>query len=277
MKQQPQPAIRERIWKIARDAGFDSVGVAFHDYETRRTFAENGGQLFHAASTIKAAILIALYKLAEQERIRLDDPLHVRNRFRSLVGGAVFRVAADRDGDAVVHGQIGRSMRLRDLARAMIVRSSNLATNLLLDLLGVATVQRVIAAAGVEGVRLVRGVEDSLAFEKGISNQASATGLVQLFRLLCEGRFLHKAAREQILEVLLAQEFNAMIPRGLPAQARVAHKTGEISTACHDAGVVFLPGRKPFVVAILTSARAKAPARTRAVAAISRAVFEALS
>ena len=43
------------------------------------------------------------------------------------------------------------------------------------------------------------------------------------------------------------QEFNAMIPARLPPEAKVAHKTGEISTVCHDAGIVFLPGRQPYV------------------------------
>jgi len=268
--------LSERIVKIARSADFDAVGVGMHDFETGESFAHDGDRLFHAASTMKVAILLAIYTLAEQGRIRLDDTLHVRNRFISLVGDQVFRVAANRDGDGEVHRRIGRSMRVRELARAMITRSSNLATNLLLEFIGLKAVQRVLEEAKIVGVKIERGVEDTRAFEAGISNQVTACGLVSLFRLLCEGDFFREETRAQLLDILLAQEFNSMIPAGLPKGARVAHKTGEISTVCHDAGIIFLPNRQPYVVAILTEMPASVETRTGPVAEISRAICEAL-
>ena len=269
-------ALAERILKIAADAEFGAVAVAVHDYASGTEFALEGDRVFHAASTIKVAILLALYKLAEAGRIRLDDPLHVRNRSRSLAGGEIFRVASNRDGDGEVHRRIGRSLRLRELARAMITRSSNLATNLLLDHVGIEAVRGVLAEAKIEGVEIARGVEDTRAFEQGISNRVTARGLAGLFRLLCEGGFLREETRAQMLEILHAQEFNGMIPEGLPKDARVAHKTGEISTVCHDTGIVFLPEREPYVVAILTEMPASVETRSGPVAEISRAIFEAL-
>lgn len=269
-------ALSERITRIARDARFDAVGVALHDCETGADFAVEGDRAFHAASTMKVAVLLAIYRLAEEGRIRLGDTLHVRNRFRSLVGGEVFRVAPGRDGDSGVHRRLGRSMRVHELARAMIVRSSNLATNLLLDFVGLDAVRRVLAEAGIAGVEVVRGVEDTRAFEAGINNRVTANGLVGLFRLLCGGGFLRGQTQEQMLDILNAQEFNSMIPEKLPKGTRVAHKTGEISTVCHDAGIVFLPGRKPYVVAILTEMPASVETRTGPVAEISLAICEAL-
>ncbi len=306
-----QAALRARLIKIAEDAKFEAVAVALYDYESGREFAHQGDRFFHAASTIKVAILLALYKLAEEGRVRLGDPLHVRNRFRSLINGKVFRVAANRDGDSEVHGRLGRSMRVGQLARAMITRSSNLATNLLLDYVGLDAVQGFITDAKIEGVEVARGVEDSLAFEKGINNRVTAWGLVRLFRLICEDRFFRIitntvenrhlpksenrrksrnapirivqsstefgiSMREQVLEILHAQEFNSMIPEGLPKDAQVAHKTGEISTVCHDAGIVFLRERKPYVVAVLTEMPASVEVRSRPIAEMARAVYEAL-
>ena len=269
-------ALPERILKIAADAEFGAVAVALHDYESGWEFALEDDRVFHAASTIKVAILLAIYKLAEEGRLHLDDTLHVRNRFRSLAGGEVFRVVANRDGDGVVHRRIGRSMRVRELARAMITRSSNLATNLLLDHVGIEAVRGILADAKIDGIEIARGVEDTRAFEKGISNRVTARGLVRLFRLLCVEGFFREETRTQILDILHAQEFNSMIPEGLPKDARVAHKTGEISTVCHDAGIVILPGRKPYVVAILTEMSANVEMRSAPVAEISRAIFEAL-
>ena len=269
-------ALPERILKIAADAEFGAVAVALHDYESGLEFALEGDRVFHAASTIKVALLLAIYKLAGEGRLHLDDTLHVRNRFRSLAGGAVFRVAANRDGDGAVHRRVGGSMRMRELARAMITRSSNLATNLLLDHVGIAAVRSVLADAKIDGIEIARGVEDTRAFEQGISNLVTARGLVRLFQLLCDGDFVREETRGQVLEILHAQEFNSMIPGGLPRAARVAHKTGEISTVCHDAGIVFLPGRKPYVVAILTEMPARVESRSGPVAEISRAIYESL-
>ncbi|SRR5581483_400488 len=269
--------LHARISQIAKDAKFSAVAVAVHDYETQREIEHEVDRQFHAASTIKAAVLLAIYKLAEDGRIRLDDTLHVRNRFRSAADGEVFRVASSRDGDAEVHRRIGRSMRVRELARAMIVRSSNLATNVLLDFTGIEPIQRVLNDAKIDGVTLRRSVEDEAAFEKGINNEVTANGVARLFRLLCEGKFLRDEFREQALDVLRAQEFNSMIPAGLPESAKVAHKTGEISTVCHDAGIVFLPDRKPYVIAILTEMPASVEMRQAPVAEISRAIFEYLT
>jgi beta-lactamase class A len=266
-------ALTDRIRESGEAAGAAAVGVALYDYEKALTFTHEGDRWFHAASTIKAPLLLAVYKLAEEGRIRLDDTLHVRNRFRSLTGG-IYRVSPTRDGDSEVHRRRGRSMRVRELARAMIVRSSNLATNLLLDYVGLEEARRVLKEARIEGIELRRGVEDTAAFEQGINNEVTAEGLARCFRLLCQEGFVRAETREQMVEILCAQEFNGMIPAQLPREARVAHKTGEISTVCHDAGIVFLPKRKPYVVAILTQWDEHIEKRQGCVAEISRALYE---
>ena len=266
-------ALRKRITAAADAAGASAVGVARYDYEKARRFSHEGDRWFHAASLIKAPLLLVVYKLAEEGRIRLDDTLHVRNRFRSMTG-EIFRVAANRDGDAEVHRRLGRSMRVRELARAMIVRSSNLATNLLLDYVGLDEVRRVLNGARLEGIEARRGVEDMAAFERGINNEVTAEGLARCFRLLCQEGFVRAETRDQINAVLFAQAYNSMLPAHLPREARVAHKTGEISTVCHDAGIVFLPNRKPYVVAILTEWPVHIEKRQECVAEISRLVYE---
>src|SRR5204862_5194852 len=130
-----------------------------HDEESDREFSSEGDRWFHAASTMKAAVLVTLFKAAESGAVRLEDRLHVRNRFRSIADRSIFNISRDRDADSAVHRRVGRSMKLIELAHPMITRSSNLATNLLLDHLTPATVQETLASAGVEGVKVVRGGE----------------------------------------------------------------------------------------------------------------------
>ena len=161
-----------------------------------------------------------------------------------------------RDADKDVHAAIGKTMRIGDLARHMIVTSSNLATNLLVDLIKVDQAQQMLARHGIRGVELARGVEDDKAFDANFNNRVTANGLVALFRVIHERRGVLQESAREMLDILFQQEFRSGIPAGIPADvrsaSRIANKTGEISVAAHDAGLVFLPGREPYVLAVLT-------------------------
>jgi beta-lactamase class A len=159
----------------------------------------------------------------------------------------------------------------------MIVTSSNFATNLLIDLVGLADIQRALERFGLLGVELRRGVEDIPAWERGINNRVTAAGLVRTLRVLQEVEHFSEELRREMLDILHAQEFRSGIPAGLPDEARVANKTGEISTVAHDAGIVYLPDREPYVVAILTEWKPETGGRKEAIAKVSRAVYEVLT
>lgn len=271
-----EQALHEGIDRLRTESGSEAIGVHFLDYETGRSFSHEGDRWFHAASTMKVAVLVSLFHAANTGRVRLKDRLHVRNRFRSIVDRSIYRVQRDRDADAAVHRRVGRSMNLVELAEPMITRSSNLATNLLLEFLTPDFIQSTLTAAGVDEVRVVRGVEDSAAFDRGINNTLTPRGLVNLFRLLREDRLFAEPERRQMLDILSSQEFNSMIPALLPGSAQVAHKTGEISTCTHDAGLVLAPGRRPYAVAILTQHPPGLDDTQKTVAKVSRMVYEFL-
>ncbi|MEX2151743.1 MAG: serine hydrolase [Gemmatimonadaceae bacterium] len=253
-----------------------ALAVALHDLETGRQFRYRSERWFHAASTIKLAVLLGTYASVHRGKYVPQSRLHVRNRFRSAYDGSSFRILSERDADSEVQSAIGKTMRLSELARNMIIRSSNLATNLLLDLLGIEFLQRVLEENNLAGIDLRRGVEDELAFEHGINNRITADGLVQLLRLIAEERALTPELSRTMLEILHDQEFRSGIPAGLPADARVAHKTGEISTIAHDAGIVYLPNRKPYIIAILSEWEPEITGRSPTIAAASYMVYEHL-
>ena len=219
--------LREVLEKLARESKARAVAVALLDFESGFRFSLAGDRWFHAASTIKLAVLLAIFRAADEGRLRLDDSLHVRNRFVSAANGSPFRVDPSSDAMPELYQKIGRTAKISALTEGMIVASSNLATNLLLDFLGVEYARKILHDAQVSGVELRRGVEDRAAHEKGIDNEATADGLLTLLSAL-RGDFLKKESKEQAIHVLLAQRFNSMIPAGLPAHATVAHKTGEI-------------------------------------------------
>lgn len=268
--------LREALEKLACESKARAVAVALLDLESGFRFSLAGDRWFHAASTIKLAVLLAIFRAADEGRLRLDDSLHVRNRFVSAADGSPFRVDPSSDAMPELYQAIGRTAKISALTEGMIVASSNLATNLLLDCLGVEYARNVLRDAQVSGVELRRGVEDQAAHEKGIDNEATADGLLTLLSAL-RGDFLKKESKEQAIHVLLAQRFNSMIPAGLPAHATVAHKTGEISTACHDVGIVYLPEREPYIAVILTEFDAEQNGRRETVAAISEMIYRSLT
>lgn len=274
-------SLQSRIAPLADEFSLDALSVSLHDYETGTAWSYEGDRWFHAASTIKLAVLVALLAAIDEGRFTLDRRLHVRNRFLSIADGLPFRVAPSRDADVGVHEAIGKTMRLSDLATHMITRSSNLATNLLLDLVGVEAARRTLASLGITGIGLLRGVEDERAFEAGMNNRVTANGLVGLLRAMYEERGLSAAASGQMLDMLFQQELKSGISAGLPADvrsaARIANKTGEISSATHDVGLVFLADRKPYVLAILTEPKPETNASMEPVARASGAVYEWLT
>ena len=270
-------ALHLRFDSIEQTSGARSIAVAVYDTETQLTFRRHADRWFHAASTIKVAILLGVYASIHHGWLRPQSRLHVRNRFRSAVDGHPFRVAADRDANAQVHTSVGKMMRVTDLALHMIATSSNLATNLLLDLVGLETVQRALDELHLDGIDIRRGVEDERAFERGINNRVTADGLVQLMRLIAEERAFSPELSRDMLNILHAQEFKNGIPARLPSAVKVAHKTGEISTIAHDAGVVYPPKRKPYVIAVLTEWAPDGSGRKSTIAEISAAVYEALT
>jgi beta-lactamase class A len=267
--------ISEEVERLRGQSKARAIAIALHDLQSGLRFSLRGDRWFHAASTIKVAVLLALFRAADEGRLRMDDSLHVRNRFVNAADGSSFHLNRDSDAMPELYQAIGRTVKISALAQGMIVASSNLATNLLLDFIGVEYARKVLHDAQVDGVELRRGVEDYVAHERGINNEVTADGLVRLLSAL-RGGFLSPQSKEQAIGILLEQRFNSMIPAGLPAHAAVAHKTGEISTACHDIGIVYLPEREPYVAVILTEFDSEGEGRREIVAAISEAIYRSV-
>jgi beta-lactamase class A len=269
-------SLYRNVLKIRRDHDLQHLGISFYDGETTIQWSYNADSWFHAASTMKLAVLLGVFRQVDRGELQLDAPVHVRNRFTSIVNQEPFMLDLAHDADPDVYGHLGKTLTVRELAKWMIIKSSNLATNLLVDVAGIPTIQQSLDELEIDGVKVIRGVEDSRAFDAGLNNEVTANGLLKLLRLVADGKAYSQKACDEMLEILLDQQYRSGIPAGLPKAARVAHKTGNISTVHHDAGIVYLDGRKPYVLVILTSFPAE-QARGTAVAEVSRDIFNTLA
>lgn len=269
-------SLYQSVQEIKESHGLVELGIAFYDYETTLQWSYNADAVFHAASTMKMAVLLGVYRLVDKGELTLDAPVHVRNKFTSIAGNNLYMVDINRDSDPELYRHLGRTMSVKRLAYQMITRSSNFATNLLVDVVGVQNVQAALKELNIEGVTVLRGVEDQAAFDAGLNNLVTANGLLRLLRVIEDGRAFSPAASQQMLEIMHDQQLKGGIPAGLPEAARVAHKTGNIATVHHDAGIVYLEDRKPYVLVILTRFDQASP-RSTAVADVSRGIYECLA
>ena len=278
-RREPDEPLRAVVRDIAEKNGARDAAVAYHDYETRTGWSYRGDEWFHAASTIKVPVLVGVFGAIHTGDLALNARVHVRNRFISVADGTSYRVGSARDANAAVQQAIGRTLKVSELAHHMITTSSNLATNLLIEVVGIERIRATLKELNLaDGVEFRRGVEDERAFEAGISNRCSADGMLRVLRVIEERRAFSPEASEQMLDILHEQEFRSGIPAGLPDEARVANKTGEISTVAHDAGIVYLPRRKPYALVVLTEWEAqKTSGRSETIASISRAVYRHLA
>lgn len=265
------------IVEMIRESGAEVVGVAVHDLQTGKQLLIDERVSVHAASTMKVPVMMEIFRLASAGKLRLDDRMAVENRFTSIVDGSEYRLREEDDSDSEVYRRIGQGMTIIELVDRMITWSSNLATNLLIEKARPARVNELMRRLGARDIQVRRGVEDTKAFQAGLNNTTTAYDLMLVFRAIAEAKVADRAGCEKMIEILAAQHFNQGIPAGLPAGIRVAHKTGEITRHNHDAGIVYPPGRRPYVVVVLTRGIAERERSDRLIADISRLVYQSLA
>jgi len=265
--------LREAIvQRIAASPGA-VVGVAYVDLQTGDRLSLAPDSAFHAASTMKIPVMIEVLRRSQQGAFSLDQPVLMINQFRSLADGSPFSLDASDDSDSTLYRRVGERVPIRELLQLMITRSSNFATNELIELVGAANVTAAARSLGATRTHVLRGVEDQKAFDAGMINTTTAGDLATLLVAIENGKVLSPSSSALMRDILLAQEFNEKIPAGLPPGTRVAHKTGEITAVSHDAAIVYPAGRKPYVLTVLTRGIRDSKASSALIADISRLVY----
>lgn len=247
--------------------------VAFKDLSTGDTLFINAEENFHAASTMKTPVMIELYRQASEGKFSLDDSIVIINEFSSIVDGSPYQMDIGDDSEDDLYSKIGSKITIRELNYQMITKSSNLATNILIDMLDATKVTATMQTLGANDIRVLRGVEDIKAFDLGMNNTTTAKDLMIIFEALANNELLTEAQNEEMLEVLSDQYFNEIIPAELPAEVIVAHKTGSITGVQHDSGLVTLPDGRRYVLVLLSKNLEDVDAGVQAMAQISREVY----
>lgn len=252
-----------------------TVAVAFYDLsDPKDSLFINVDEKFHAASTMKVPVMIELFKQANQGKINLDDSILLRNEFKSIVDGSLYRMDIADDSDDVVYRQVGTPVAVKDLMHSMIAVSSNLATNVLIERVDAKKVTATMKDLGAVNMEVLRGVEDQKAYDQGLSNSTTARDLLLIMKAIADSTAGTPEDCTTMIDVLKAQQFNDMIPRYLPEEVSVAHKTGFITGIHHDAAIVYLPDGRAYVLVLLSKALKDFDKGTEQLAQLSKTVYD---
>jgi beta-lactamase class A len=247
-------------------ADFDGVlGVQAVDLVAAERFGVNVDLVFPQGSAVKIPILLELFRRAEGEPDLLGRRLEV-TRVAQVEGSGILRYLTDG----------GTAASLEDLAVLMILESDNTATNLLIDELGMESVNALVGSLGTSQTQLRRKMirpDASARGEENLSTPAEAALLMERIAL-CELPLSEAACFrvQEILELPKGGAFRDAVPSEVP----VAWKSGGIEGVAAAWGLVSLPDR-PYVLTVMTNYGTEGSAAVRAASRVAWDYFYRLA
>ena len=260
--------------RLIVNSGASQVGLAAHQLGRGNEILINPDTSFHPASTMKICVMMEVFHQARQGAFSLDDLILVKNEFASLVDLAPYSLSDEDDSEKDLYHRIGQSLSIRDLVRRMITVSSNLATNILVECVTPEKATRFMRELGAESLIVRRGVEDTLAYRRGLNNASTARGFLEILIKLANRVVISPADSDEMIEILAKQKINEMIPSQLPADVRIAHKTGWTGEYYHDVGIVFPSNSHPFVLVIMTKGFNEAEKAHLFIGSLAKSIYD---
>jgi beta-lactamase class A len=240
------------------------IGIAVLDLTSGETYERNADAVFPQASLIKLPVLVELYRQDQEGQLRLTDREPLREQDK--VGGeGVLR-----------HMQAGgRRWSLADLAVLMMTISDNTAANILIDQVGMESVNRRLASWGLEKTRLRRRMMDREARRRGVENLSTPLEMAALLRRLHAGELLDAARTEQVLR-LMAGVQSGPYRRRLPESLQAPCKDGNLEGIRTGAGLLLIPGR-PVAWAIMARGLKDEPGAEEQLSWMVRSIYDYFS
>ncbi|MFN3966953.1 MAG: serine hydrolase [Endomicrobiia bacterium] len=230
-------------FEIAKNASefYGKVGIYIKDLKTGITVGYNEDELFPSASLVKTPLMGVAFKAQKEGLLNFDDEIILRNKYKTGGSGILKRCKS------------GKKFKIKEILELMITESDNTATNILTEILGFDYINNTFKNDfGFSVTRFERKIMDLYLRKRGIENYTTAKEMGLFLEKLYKGEIVSKQASKEMIEILSRQKQNDRIPRFLPQNLSVAHKTGFLRKVCHDTGIVFTPNGD-FIVCILTS------------------------
>lgn len=233
------------------------VSFYYKDLTTGEMASLNEHMPLVAASVIKIPVMIELMRRIEEGTLDPDLLIEVTDADRVPICGVL------------TFFHTGTKVTPMDLCWLMITISDNMATNLLIDLLGIDAINQTLQSLGLRDCVLRRKLFESKPEFRGLTNTVSAGEIGLLLEKMYRGELISRKASEKMLNILDAQQCSNKLPLLLP-DARIAHKTGEDDGITHDCGILY--AKKPFILSFCTN-EVDTPAMNLTIAEIARDLY----
>lgn len=206
-----------------------NIGVAFKNLDTGEPILINEEMIFPSASLIKLAIMSEVMNRVKKGGMTLEDEIMVE-------------AAMMTGGDGILKElKPGHVFTLEEIITLMIIVSDNLATNILIDKIGMESVNRLCQSLGLGETKLQRKMMDAQARKEGRENYTCAKDMLALLELIYRGDNVDGEYSARMLEILKKQQITGRLQLYLPEEITVAHKTGDLDLLEHDVGIMYLP------------------------------------
>ena len=215
--------------------GHPLVAYCLLDHEGTPLAERNATTVFYAASVIKLAVALAALRLVDAARLSLDDALTCPSHFTSGVDAPDFAVAPE-DADPHYAGR-GERVPLAHLLEAMVCRSSNEATNVVVERIGLDAVADALTVCGASDSRMQRRFGDVAAADAGLTNEVSARDAATIMRCIAVGAFTTPNSTRYLRELLARQE-HVRIGTVVPPGTVWGSKSGDVPGIEHDVAFI---------------------------------------
>jgi len=260
---------RKGSWRDLRQSvtseisGFNGYpGIVIKDMDTGWEFSYEKAQIFPSASLAKIPLMAACFIAADQGRIKLGRNIALKPGDKLTGSGMLKDMPA------------GSTFSVERLIGLMIYDSDNTATNILTDLAGIDYVNKAFKNFGLKNTNLSRKIADYKSRDNGIENYTTAEDMALLLEKIYRKELGNKNVSDKCISMLKLNRINDRIPKYLPAEIIVAHKTGLEREVCHDAGIVFTRTGDFIIVVLTKHANPDSSASKQFIAKISSIVYK---
>ncbi len=238
-----------------------NVAVVVKDLSNNKTIKINENLVFPSASTIKLSIMSELFNKVNEGVYKLNDVIEITEEMKT-------------GGDGILKElNCGHKFTLEEICTLMIIVSDNMATNILIKMLGINNINAAIKKLGLQHTKLQRKMMDSQAAKEGRDNLITANDFAHIFELIYNGENVNADFSQMMLNILKRQQVRGRLDLYLPEEVVIAHKTGDLDYLEHDGGIVYLPD-KAYIICVLTNQTESNKEGREIIGKISRLIYE---
>ncbi len=230
--------LKEYIKKAMKGYRGD-IAIVVKDLDTNAQIESNREMPIPSASLVKIPIMMAYFYAVEEGKLKSSDSIELKQSDK-VDGSGLLKNACP-----------GSNCKVEDLIYLMITQSDNTAANILISRLGLDELNHYFVKFGLKNTNLSRKMMDFKSRKDGVENYTTVGDMAYLLERLYRGKFVNKNISKKCLELLSEQKINDRIPKKLPADITVAHKTGLEHGVCHDVGIVYTP-KGNFLICVMT-------------------------